>query len=226
MPLRILFHILSRALKKYNKINLKQEIKYIYKKLENRNKMTNYIHDYIFKVVVIGNGAVGKTSLIKRFTKGEFNKEYIKTLGAQFSRYEVVLNDFGGTEGKIRAKLFFWDIAGQKDFSFMRPTFYNGAKAVIVIFDTTRDESLDAVPEWVDDIGGYCEDLPSVLFANKIDLLENPDSYETDKVKGIMADKGISKIFPTSAKSGENVHDAFNYIIENLVTKSLKEENK
>ena len=69
--------------------------------------------DYIFKITVIGNGGVGKTSLIRRFTQGSFNKEYIKTLGAQFSRFEKII-----PEKNIRTRLFFWDIAGQKEFSF------------------------------------------------------------------------------------------------------------
>ena len=69
-------------------------------------------HDFIHKIVVIGDGAVGKTSLIQRFTQGSFNKEYIKTLGAQFSSYERMMGD----NNDIRARLFFWDIAGQKEF--------------------------------------------------------------------------------------------------------------
>ena len=79
---------------------------------------SEYTNDFIFKIAVIGEGAVGKTSLIKRFTQGSFVKDYIKTLGAQFSRYERVIGD----NNDIRVRLFFWDIAGQSEFNFMRQT--------------------------------------------------------------------------------------------------------
>ncbi|MCK4381029.1 MAG: GTP-binding protein, partial [Candidatus Lokiarchaeota archaeon] len=82
---------------------------------------------FVFKITVIGNGAVGKTSLIKKYTQGSFQKDYIKTLGAQFSKYDEEI------EGD-NCKLFFWDIAGQDEFNFMRPTFYKGSKAAIIVF--------------------------------------------------------------------------------------------
>ena len=184
---------------------------------------TEYANDFIFKLCVIGDGAVGKTSLIKRFTEGSFNQDYIKTLGAQFSRYERVIKDLDGVDGEIRARLFFWDIAGQKDFSFMRPTFYNGAKATIVVFDLTKDETRNHVPEWIDDITKYCGDIPKVVFGNKSDLVD-VDSYDQAPVKKIMEDKEVLKFYTTSAKTGKNVHDAFNYIIDLLVEKAMKEQ--
>ncbi len=70
---------------------------------------------FVFKITVIGNGAVGKTSLIKKYTQGSFQKDYIKTLGAQFSKYDEIIDG-------NNCKLFFWDIAGQEEFNFMRPT--------------------------------------------------------------------------------------------------------
>ena len=90
-----------------------------------------YNHNFIYKISVIGAAAVGKTSLIKRFTKGSFDIEYIKTLGAQFSRYERIIGD----NKDIRVRLFFWDIAGQSEFGFMRQAFYNGSKASIIVYD-------------------------------------------------------------------------------------------
>jgi len=71
---------------------------------------------FTFKVTVIGDGAVGKTSLIRKFTQGNFQEEYIQTIGAQFSKYtEEIKGD--------KCKLFFWDIAGQDTFHFLRPAF-------------------------------------------------------------------------------------------------------
>ncbi|MHA1730193.1 MAG: Rab family GTPase [Promethearchaeota archaeon] len=175
-------------------------------------------HDFIHKVIFLGDGAVGKTSLIKRYTQGSFNKEYIKTLGAQFSRYEKIV----GENRDIRARLFFWDIAGQKEFSFMRPTFYNGAKAAVVVFDLSRPETLDSIIEWYDDLKKFCGDLPTVLFGNKFDLLESEDDYDKEKVDELMKKYNFLKFYLTSAKTGKRVTDAFNAIIDILVENALK----
>jgi small GTP-binding protein len=178
-----------------------------------------YTNDFIFKICVIGDGAAGKTSLIKRFTQGSFNKDYIKTLGAQFSRFEKVLTRNGNL---IRARLFFWDIAGQSEFKFMRPTFYNGAKATIVVYDLTRDETLDNVNEWVDDISNYCGNLPTVCFANKSDLVDF-ETLDSAKIDKISTDRSFLNTYHTSAKTGRNVTDAFNYIIEFLVNQAMSD---
>ena len=77
--------------------------------------MTNS-QEFGFKISIIGDGGVGKTSLIKKFTKGTFEKDYVKTIGAQFSRYDKEIN------GDI-INLIFWDIAGQDDFDFLHPLF-------------------------------------------------------------------------------------------------------
>ncbi|MHA1476693.1 MAG: GTP-binding protein, partial [Promethearchaeota archaeon] len=83
--------------------------------------------EYKFKITVIGDPAVGKTTLVKKYTTGSFQKDYISTLGAQFSNYEEII------EGK-QVKLFIWDIAGQETFEMMRRKFYNGSSGAIIVF--------------------------------------------------------------------------------------------
>ncbi|MHA1301706.1 MAG: Rab family GTPase [Candidatus Helarchaeota archaeon] len=179
-----------------------------------------YKHDFIHKIVAIGDGAVGKTSLIKRYTMGSFNKEYIKTLGAQFSRYEKIM----GENNEIRSRLFFWDVAGQKEFSFMRPTFFNGAKGAILVFDLSRPETLDSIHDWYKELKKYCGEIPSVLFGNKLDLVN--DTTEIDKkAEEIVKKYNFIAYYHTSAKTGKHVTDAFNKIIEILVDKALKLKN-
>ncbi|MHA2430528.1 MAG: Rab family GTPase, partial [Promethearchaeota archaeon] len=123
--------------------------------------------DFIFKITVIGDGGVGKTSLIKKYTQGSFQKQYIKTLGAQFSKYDEKV------DGNM-VKLFFWDIAGQAEFSFMRPTFYKGSKAAIIVFSHAlgEEKSFSNITEWHEDIKKYCGNIPIILFGNKIDLID------------------------------------------------------
>lgn len=172
---------------------------------------SGFVSDFIFKICVIGDPATGKTSLIKRFTQGSFNKDYIKTLGAQFSKFEKISED-----GKIHTRLFFWDVAGQSEFSFMRPTFYNGAKATIVIYDLTREETEKNVKTWIKDISQYCGKLPTVLFANKSDLIDEKD-LNLEKIKKTFKNQEFLDMYITSAKTGKHVQDAFNSIIEILV---------
>jgi len=107
-----------------------------------------------------------ETSLIKKYTKGSFQKDYIKTLGAQFSKYDEEIDG-------NNVKLFFWDIAGQAEFMFMRPTFYKGSKAAIIVFSHSPEEdtSFNHIVDWHDDIKKHCGNLPIVLFGNKIDLV-------------------------------------------------------
>jgi small GTP-binding protein len=170
--------------------------------------------DFVFKITVIGDGGVGKTSLIKKYTKGSFKKEYIKTLGAQFSKYDEKI------EGSA-VKLFFWDIAGQAEFSFMRPTFYKGSKAAIIVFSHAPDEldkSFNHIYDWHEDIKKYCGDIPIVLFGNKIDLVDD-GSIEIDKVEEVVDERDFLGFYKTSAKTGNGVYEAFQAIIKNLYEK-------
>jgi Ras-related protein Rab-23 len=169
--------------------------------------------DFVFKITLIGDGGVGKTSLIKKYTKGSFRKEYIKTLGAQFSQYDEKVEDSA-------VKLFFWDIAGQREFSFMRPTFYKGSKAAIIVFSHAdgEEESVDHISEWHDDIKKYCGDIPIVLFGNKIDLIEGKD-LENSRIEKIANDRKFLGYYKTSAKTGSGVYEAFRAIIVNLYQK-------
>ena len=104
----------------------------------------------------------------------------------------------------------------------MRPTFYNGAKATIVVYDLTREETLNNVNEWIDDISNYCGPLPTVCFANKSDLIDQ-DAYDSTQIDKIAEERKFLKVYKTSAKTGKNVHDAFNFIIEHLVKQAMSD---
>ncbi|MFX1419309.1 MAG: Rab family GTPase [Promethearchaeota archaeon] len=166
---------------------------------------------FVFKITVIGDGAVGKTSLIKKYTQGSFQKDYIKTLGAQFSKYDEEI------EGD-NCKLFFWDIAGQDEFNFMRPTFYKGSKAAIIVFSHTDDDSFDHILSWHEDIKNYTGDLPIVLFGNKIDLIDDKD-LDDEKAIQLVKERNFLGYYKTSAKTGNGVYEAFQAIIKELYNK-------
>ncbi|MEJ2295239.1 MAG: GTP-binding protein [Candidatus Lokiarchaeota archaeon] len=150
---------------------------------------------YTFKISVIGDGRVGKTSLIKKFTKGSFQTDYIKTIGAQFSVFDKMVN---GDE----IRLFFWDIAGQDDFHFLRSSFFKNSKAAIIVYSLEENE------------------LGKMSFAhtNKVDLV-NQSNLDTSSVKNFVKEGNYLNFFLTSAKTGQGVVEAFNEIIKILYKK-------
>ncbi|MHA2037649.1 MAG: Rab family GTPase [Promethearchaeota archaeon] len=171
---------------------------------------------YRFKITVIGDGQVGKTSLIKKFTQGSFVKDYVKTLGAQFSKFEKIIE---GDE----TRLIFWDIAGQDDFRFLLPTFYRESNAAIIVYSLEENElgtrSYEHVKNWHETIKKFCGEIPMILFGNKVDLIEE-DNLENSEVNDFVEDNGFLGYYLTSAKTGKRVHDAFNAIINELYHKS------
>jgi Ras-related protein Rab-23 len=170
---------------------------------------------YKFKITVIGDGMVGKTSLIKKFTKGSFGQDYIKTIGAQFSVFDKVIN-----EHKIR--LLFWDIAGQKDFSFVRTSFFNKSQAAIIVYSLEEndlgEQSFNHISDWYRDITENCGEIPVVIFANKVDLV-NSSSSDDSKIRKLVDNHNLLGFNKTSAKTGSGVIEAFNALIEKLYHK-------
>ena len=173
-------------------------------------------HKFRFKISVIGDGQVGKTSLIKKFTQGSFEKDYIKTIGAQFSKYE---KEIEGDE----IRLIFWDIAGQDDFLFLRPSFYKESGAAIIVYSLEENElgkrSFEHIVNWYENIKKFCGDIPIILFANKLDLVEE-DNLDVSLIQDLVKLHGFLGYYLTSAKTGEGVHEAFNTLIDKLYSKS------
>jgi small GTP-binding protein len=174
--------------------------------------------EFGFKISIIGDGGVGKTSLIKKFTKGTFEKEYIKTIGAQFSRYDKKIN------GDL-INLVFWDIAGQDDFNFLTPLFYKESRASIIVCSLEANNlgknSFLHIKNWYNELKKYCGDIPVVLFANKVDLVNENDLNELE-IQEIVKEYNFLGYYITSAKTGQGVIEAFNTIIEKLYYKHKK----
>ncbi|MFX1425458.1 MAG: Rab family GTPase [Promethearchaeota archaeon] len=171
---------------------------------------------YKYKITVIGDGRVGKTSLIQKFTKGSFQKDYIKTIGAQFSNYKQNIEE-------DRVELVFWDIAGQDEFHFLRPSFYKNSSAGIIVFSLEENnlgkESFKNITIWYSDLKQFCGDIPVLLFANKVDLV-NKEELDTKRIAKLVEKKKFLGYYLTSAKTGERVYDGFQAIIKALYNKS------
>jgi len=168
-----------------------------------------------FKITVIGDGMVGKTSLIKKFTKGTFGQDYVKTIGAQFSVFDKEINDH-----KIR--LLFWDIAGQIEFNFVRTSFFNKSQAAIIVYSLEDNDqgkkSFKHVVDWYKEICKYCGEIPVMVFANKVDLVKE-NSSDDSKIQNLVDNHNLLGFYKTSAKTGFGVIEAFNTLIENLYHK-------
>lgn len=164
------------------------------------------VKKHSLKIIVVGEPAVGKTSLVKKFISGQFAKDYRSSIGTNIFIKKINLKN----AGKITIQL--WDIAGQERWINMRHFYYIGAKGVIIVGDLTRKNTFEQIKQfWVPDIKKYCENAPIILFANKNDLENKLVEKEiNDFAKKINA---ISIIY-TSAKTGENVEMAFKFISE------------
>jgi small GTP-binding protein len=172
-----------------------------------------------FKIVVIGDGGVGKTSLIRKFTHGTFQEDYIKTIGAQFTKLEKNISG-------DNISLIFWDIAGQNSYNFLNPLFYRESSACIIVFSLEENElgseSFKNIESWHEELKMRCGNIPVVIFANKVDLIDE-NSFDISKLQNIAENLKVFSYYITSAKTGQSVNEAFNAIIEVLYRNSEKE---
>ena len=162
------------------------------------------------KVTVIGDGSVGKTSLIQKFTQGTFQTDYIKTIGAQLTNYKAEIDGY-------KIELIFWDIAGQDDFHFLRPSFYRASRAAIIVYSLEENDlgrrSFEHINKWYQDVNQFCGEIPIVLFANKVDLI-NEESLDKTKIENLIKKHNLIGYYITSAKTGQGLDEAFNDLIK------------
>lgn len=163
---------------------------------------------YIFKVPVAGDGAVGKTSLIVRYTQGTFTDTYKMTIGTSFAVKTV---DFGN----VMVKLQIWDLAGQPHFGGVRPLFYQGSTGVIYVYSVIDRASYDHLVGWMEETRKNAGNIPGILIGNKADLADQRVvSYEEGKA---YADSLGLRYIETSAKLDQNVGDAFKQIALTII---------
>lgn len=164
---------------------------------------------FTLKIIIVGEPAVGKTSLVKKFVSGQFSKDYRSSIGTNIFIKKINLENIGETTIQL------WDIAGQERWINMRRSYYSGAKGVLIVGDLTRKNTFDQIVKfWVPDVKQYCELTPIVLIANKNDLKEEINEIEINTLGQQINAIGI---FTTSAKTGENVEMAFKIIAEHAI---------
>ena len=159
----------------------------------------------LWKIVLMGDGAVGKTSLRKRYLGEGFDTDYLSTMGADFALYDTKVE-----ETHIRWQI--WDLAGQPVFKDVVKAYYTKVFGAILVYDVTRRQTFESTEKWLDDLWTNSkrdQNVPVVILGNKIDLREEgAETVSTDEGKRIADRLGLN-IIETSAKTGEGVQKAF-----------------
>jgi small GTP-binding protein len=163
------------------------------------------------KVCIVGDSAVGKTSLIRRFVLDQFDDRYIITLGAKVVTKEFDFSPPEGGEG-ISVSLLTWDIMGARGFKdLLQDAYFYNAQGVLAVCDLTRPETLESLKTWVSSVREVAGPVPCIALANKVDLKEKlaiPD----DKIQKLCESMNVPYL-KTSAKTGENVEIAFKWLV-------------
>lgn len=172
--------------------------------------------DYLFKIVLIGDSAVGKSNLLSRFAKNEFNIESKPTLGVEFACRTIV------AENK-HIKVQIWDTAGQERYKAITTAYYRGAVGALLVYDITRTNSFENVGRWLEELREHASpDLEVMLVGNKCDL-KNLRCVKTEDARAF-AEQDNLQFIETSAMDNKNVEDAFKALI-NKIYQGLKRKS-
>jgi len=162
--------------------------------------------DHVYKLVLVGDGGVGKTTFVKRHLTGEFEKKYVATLGV-----EVHPVMFQTNRGKIQFNV--WDTAGQEKFGGLRDGYYIQGECAILMFDVTSRVTYKNVPNWHRDLVRVCENIPIVIVGNKVDIKDRKV-----KAKAITFHRKKNlQYYDISAKSNYNFEKPFLYLARKLI---------
>ena len=183
---------------------------------ENDNNIKNIKPSNInFKILLLGDATVGKTSLIQRYINNEYSQTYITTIGIDKNRKTLNVNN-------VQVRLVIWDTAGQENFRALNKQFYKGTDCVILTFDLNNKQTIININYWIGQLyqENKIENLGIVLVGTKKDLLIDGKDNKVEKSE---IDDAIErfkiKYFETSSKTGENVKEVFNYLIKLTLSK-------
>ncbi len=174
------------------------------------------------KVCLVGEKAVGKTSLIRRFVLNMFDDRYITTIGTKVSKKEVQVID-RDRDLTVDVDMTLWDIMGEKGFrELLKDAYFYGANAVLAVADLTRKRTLEDLDDWIDGVFRVVGRIPVLITVNKSDLSGQAQFDENDVKQ--FAQAFDSKFLHTSAKTGTGVEQTFRVLADLLVHEQLKLE--
>ncbi len=182
--------------------------------------MTNKI-EMRKKVCLLGDPAVGKTSLIRKYVYNQFSELYVSTIGTEVTKKDLSIQYQDNSHGAMTydMTLAVWDIIGQKEYRSLMSRFYKNASGALVVCDLTREETFHNLRNWVSSLFGAIGKVPVIFVGNKFDLI-TPRDFDADALLEISCRYGAPWI-TTSAKNGENVELAFQKLSELMIKDSL-----
>ena len=182
----------------------------IERKVDKLQKIKIKSGEYAYKLVLGGEGGVGKTSMVHRFVEDSFQADYKSTIGTSIMKKEC---EFEGLESRVRFVI--WDLAGQAQFKRVRQTYLGNAEAGILVYDVTRQDTFESIESWFREIKSVSPHISLILVGNKIDLEDNR-FISTEKGEELSKKLNLSYI-ETSAKTGENINDAFKMLALQMI---------
>ncbi len=163
----------------------------------------------IKKIALLGDPAVGKTSLVRRFVFDMFEDKYITTIGAKVVKKEMQVKD-------VDLKMMIWDLLGQDSFNILVNSTLKGVEGALIVFDLTRKNTLDRIDNLINVIKDNNPDAKIVFLGNKVDLEEEIE-VDKDDIEQTLS-KYEEEYYLTSAKTGENVEEAFKSLAEKMIS--------
>lgn len=171
-------------------------------------------YDLLFKLILIGDSGVGKTSILMKFSDNAFTESFISTIGVDFKTKYVELDN-----GKI-TKLQLWDTAGQERFRTITSSYYRGTNGIILVYDISNQKSFENIQHWCEEIkNAGAKNLPMILVGNKADLLSKRQvSYEEGQSKAKHMNIPFLEI---SVKTNVDISIIFSTIIDIVIARTM-----
>lgn len=170
-----------------------------------------------FKLIVVGDPGVGKTSIVTKYAKSGFKKSFQLTVGVDITTKTVEVTINGDLR---RIILSIWVTAGQERFSFSRLSFYKGAAGGLVVFDLSNRQSFENTPRWMEEVRKKRTSIPLILVGNKLDLQDRKTSYE--EALNFASELNM-EYFESSAKANQNIFEIFQRVAELATIRHLQE---
>lgn len=178
--------------------------------------MAKKTYDLLFKLLLLGDSGVGKTSILCRFSESAFNSTFISTIGIDFKIKTIELR------GK-KIKLQIWDTAGQERFHTITTSYYRGAMGIMLVYDITSPKTFDNIAKWLRYIDEHAnEDVEKMILGNKYDM-EDKRMVSRDRGEAVAREHGI-RFLETSAKADINIDAAFKELAEAILNKQSQSQ--